>query len=933
MLPNLLDTAAETSLCWAENGKARMKAIKHVSRTGILSAVAFVACGLVVRVAAAATVNATYNSANDVPVTASSYTATGNTVNFTLNCALDTGTDLMVVQNTGLDFINGTFDNLGNGQPVSLNYGGVTYSFVANYYGGSGNDLVLVWANNRAFAWGANGGQLGDSTMTERWVPVPVTATGILAGKTVLAIAAGYGHSLALCSDGTLAAWGLNNDGPVGTCTAGGFLAPVAVNCNLGTSALYGKRVVSIAAGAYHSLALCSDGTVAAWGNGYYGALGTSDGRCVKAVSTASGVSALYGKTVVAIAAGWHLSLALCSDGTVAAWGRNNAGQLGDNTTIDRHMPVAVNTGTNSALYGKTVVAITAGFVHSAALCSDGTVAAWGSYPPNSPVPVVVNTGTNSALHGKTVVATAAGGYYSVARCSDGGLAAWGYNACGQLGDNTTINHYYVPVAVNTDSGVSALCGKTAVAIAAGYLHSLALCSDGTLAAWGGNNHGQLGDNTTTNRLVPVEVNNSTLVTGERFVRVAACSADGQHTLAVVAAPPPPAPIITVTGNGVTIANGDTTPSLTDGTDFGRAVTGEGTVVRTFTVQNIGNAPLNLTGSPNVAVSGPHAADFSVTLQPSSPVATNGTTTFQVTFTPGAYGLRTVTLSIGNDTDQNPYTFTIQGAGGCNPVPVLVETFDGAALDPGRWRSDGAELQGGQLVLDIPANGPSSGGITSAFRLWGDIDVQVEFDFTLWPANSGIHLAGLSLDDGFGWDYLSAARVWEGGSQIDVGIIGQAQQNEVGATNATGKYRLTRLGNQVSAYAWDWDTASWRTLISGSVAAPVESVLQIGWWNGPFSQPLRLTFDNLRIDACVLLPFMPRIRLNSAQTLTNGSFLFSFTNDPGVPFTVLGTTNLAEPLSNWMVVTGVTEVSSGQFQFTDPEMTNGAARFYRVRSP
>ncbi len=43
-----------------------------------------------------------------------------------------------------------------------LSYGGAIYSFVANYYGGSGNDLVLVWANNRAFAWGYNYyGQLG----------------------------------------------------------------------------------------------------------------------------------------------------------------------------------------------------------------------------------------------------------------------------------------------------------------------------------------------------------------------------------------------------------------------------------------------------------------------------------------------------------------------------------------------------------------------------------------------------------------------------------------------------------------------------------------------------------------------------------------------------------------------------------------------------
>src|ERR1035437_195838 len=155
-----------------------MNTIEHFSRAGILSAVVLAAFGLVATAATADTVNAIFNSAGDVPVTASGYTATGNTVNFTLNYAPATGTDLMVVQNTGLDFINGTFDNLAQGQAVALSYGGVTYRFVANYYGGSGNDLALVWASNRPFAWGNNdGGQLGDNTSKARQLPVPVTPT------------------------------------------------------------------------------------------------------------------------------------------------------------------------------------------------------------------------------------------------------------------------------------------------------------------------------------------------------------------------------------------------------------------------------------------------------------------------------------------------------------------------------------------------------------------------------------------------------------------------------------------------------------------------------------------------------------------------------------------------------------------------------------
>ena len=223
-----------------------MKTVIRLASLRIPATAALASFCLSAELAWAGTVNAVWNSAADVPVTANGYTATGNTVNFTLNFAPITGTDLMVVNNTGLPFIAGTFNNLAQGQAVALSYGGVTYQFVANYYGGSGNDLVLVWANSRAFAWGYNNyGQLGDNTTTNRQLPVQVTAMGVLAGKVVVALAAGGGHSLALCSDGTLAAWGDNTYGQLGNDTANSSLVPAAVNTDLGISALNGKTATS----------------------------------------------------------------------------------------------------------------------------------------------------------------------------------------------------------------------------------------------------------------------------------------------------------------------------------------------------------------------------------------------------------------------------------------------------------------------------------------------------------------------------------------------------------------------------------------------------------------------------------------------------------------------------------------------------------------
>lgn len=89
-------------------------------------------------------INAHYATGAEVPVSADGFTATGKQVDLTLNFAPATGTDLVLVHNTGPGFIAGTFDNLQHGQIVTLHYLGVAYHFVANYYGGNGRDLVLM---------------------------------------------------------------------------------------------------------------------------------------------------------------------------------------------------------------------------------------------------------------------------------------------------------------------------------------------------------------------------------------------------------------------------------------------------------------------------------------------------------------------------------------------------------------------------------------------------------------------------------------------------------------------------------------------------------------------------------------------------------------------------------------------------------------------
>ena len=120
--------------------------------------------------------------------------------------------------------------------------------------------------------------------------------------------------------------------------------------------------------------------------------------------------------------------------------------------------------------------------------------------------------------------------------------------------------------------------------------------------------------------------------------------------------------------NGASIANGDTTPSTADGTDFGNADITTGSVTRWFRIWNTGTANLNLTGNPRVVISGANASDFTVNTQPgTSWIGSGGNSAqFEVIFNPSGVGVRTATISIANDDtsgNENPYNFTIQGTG------------------------------------------------------------------------------------------------------------------------------------------------------------------------------------------------------------------------------------------------------------------------------
>lgn len=187
---------------------------------------------------------------------------------------------------------------------------------------------------------------------------------------------------------------------------------------------------------------------------------------------------------------------ALTSANGVKCWGYNGSGQLGDNATTDKRIPVDV------AGLGSGVAMIEANGYHTCALMITGSVKCWGynnhgqlgdgTFTSKS-TPTDV-TSVNAGVQGLT-----AGSYHTCALTVSGGVKCWGYNVFGQLGDNTAGNDKSIPVdVIGLSSGVKAMT--------AGVYHTCALLTTGSVKCWGGNSFGQLGDGTVVDKHTPVDV-------------------------------------------------------------------------------------------------------------------------------------------------------------------------------------------------------------------------------------------------------------------------------------------------------------------------------------------------------------------------------------------------------------------------------------------
>ena len=388
---------------------------------------------------------------------------------------------------------------------------------------------VLCWGNN-------NTGQLGDGTLTPRFVPTPVS--GLASGVT--ALAAGEWFTCATTAAGGVKCWGNNSAGQLGVPNSGVCrpspcptyrTTPIDVS---GTS----SGVSAIAAGIAHTCALTTAGSLMCWGANGFGQLG--DGTQTSRY-TPMPVSGLESGVAAVVTRGLH-TCALTSGGAAVCWGFNSSGQLGDGTTTTRLVPTPV-TGLSSG-----VTAIASGVEHTCALTEAGGVTCWGRTPSGQFL-------TPTAIPGlANITAITAGWYHTCALADGGGVKCVG----SELGDGATTGRLTPTWVSGRRTGIAAIsaggdrtCALTteggiecwgrgvgraptpisglgggASAVAVGRDHTCAITTGGALLCWGDNSQGQVGDGTRTYRATPTPVQG--LASG-----VVAVSAGEWHTCAI----------------------------------------------------------------------------------------------------------------------------------------------------------------------------------------------------------------------------------------------------------------------------------------------------------------------------------------------------------------------------------------------------------------
>ena len=410
----------------------------------------------------------------------------------------------------------------------------------------SNQHSCAILDNGSVACWGAVGnGQLGignvSSGFYDQTTPMLTNSLGV--NRTAVAISTGSLHTCVILDNGSVSCWG--SGGGLGNGGTTSQFSPTLTS-SLGA----GRTAVAIAAGYQHTCVILDNGSVSCWGYGSYGKLGNggTSNHFNPTLTSSFGTN----RSAIAISTD-HDAMHTCvilDNGSVSCWGYNSNGQLGDGSNTNRNTPSLIG----SLGIGRTAVGISSAGSHVCVILDNTSLSCWGNGASgqlanggsSNSTPILTSSlGVNrtaalserdfdddgilnifdghQTLDADETSISSSKGRHTCAILDNGSVTCWGRNNHGQLGDGTTTQR-------NTPTQTSSLgTGRTAVAIAGGYQHTCAILDDGSVSCWGDNNYGQLGDGTTSSRIVPTQT--SSLGTGRTAVAI---SSGEYHTCALL---------------------------------------------------------------------------------------------------------------------------------------------------------------------------------------------------------------------------------------------------------------------------------------------------------------------------------------------------------------------------------------------------------------
>jgi alpha-tubulin suppressor-like RCC1 family protein len=480
---------------------------------------------------------------------------------------------------------NNTYGRLGNGSTLSsLGNPSTTFAGGTNWKQVScgQNHIAAIKTDGTLWTWGQGAiGELGNAATTNRSTPV----TTFAGGTNWKQVSSGFGFIAAIKTDGTLWVWGTNSSRQLGTndtisskstpvttfaggtnwkqvsCSVGANIAAIKTDGTLWTwgNGQFGKNGNAVSAGGLqsirstpvtvfgggtnwkqvscgqqHTSAIKTDGTLWTWGNGINGQLGN---RVTGIIVSTPSTTFSGGTNWTQASSGTNFSAAIKTDGTLWTWGGGVNGRLGNASTVNVSTPVTTFSGGTNwrdalSTAPEDLYTVSTGTNHAAAIKTDGTLWTWGynSFGQLG-INVITTAATSLGVSTPSVLyfgqnlwrQVSSGNVHTAATKTDGTLWVWGSGASGRLGTNVTTN---ASIPVTTFAG-----GTDWKQVSAGYGHTAAIKTDGTLWTWGSNSTGgvgraQLGTNDTIDRLTPV----TTFAGGTNWKQV---SAGYGHTAAI----------------------------------------------------------------------------------------------------------------------------------------------------------------------------------------------------------------------------------------------------------------------------------------------------------------------------------------------------------------------------------------------------------------